>query len=129
MDTLFPYTQLVRYRRQRGFHAVGLGRPGTVGTAHIDRRLRHLLQPTQRLAQADAATMQHFEHLQGADDAVAGGGPVQAQQMTRGFTAEVAAVLEQGLVDMAVADLGAKETDTRLAQRPDRKTGGQGKRW
>src|SRR3546814_5882386 len=38
--------------------------------------------------------------------------------MTRGFTAEVAAVLEQGLVDMAVAELGTNETDIRLAQRP-----------
>src|SRR3546814_16740666 len=38
--------------------------------------------------------------------------------MTRCFTAEVAAVLEQGLVDIAVADLGTNETDTRLAQRP-----------
>src|SRR3546814_7602921 len=48
-------------RRQRGFHAVGLGRPGTVGTAHIDRRLRHLLQPTQRLAQRSE---EHTSELQ-----------------------------------------------------------------
>src|SRR3546814_7408944 len=38
--------------------------------------------------------------------------------MTRGFTAGVAAVLEQGLVAIAVADLRTNETDTRLAQRP-----------
>ena len=57
-----------------------------------------------QFSQAPGLADHHLEHLQGADDTVAGAGPVQAQQVTGGFSAQRPAVADQRLVYVTVTD-------------------------
>ncbi|KAG1167809.1 hypothetical protein G6F35_017617 [Rhizopus arrhizus] len=84
---------------QRGLHAVGLhrGLGRDIAQPHVDRLLRYPHQPLQRLAQGLPAAAQRHQYLQGADDAIASGCPVQAQQVAGGFTTQHATAFDQRL--------------------------------
>ncbi|MNV05499.1 hypothetical protein D3C71_958400 [compost metagenome] len=103
---------------QRGLHGLGLYRRlgRYIAQAHVDRFLRHLVQALQRLAQAPALTAQHFQHLQRAHDRIAGGGPVQAQQVARRFAAKYPAAFHQRLVHVTVAHVAAHERQSDALQ-------------
>jgi hypothetical protein len=57
------------------------------------------------------------QHLQGAYQAVAGRGAVEAQQVTGGFPAQNATFLAQQTQHVAVTDVGAAERNTEIPQR------------
>jgi hypothetical protein len=80
---------------ERRLHPRILHRRGAVGQPHVDRRsAAQAFAGPPAVPAASAAALQHLQHLQRADDAVAGAGAVQAQQVAGGLAAEVAAVLD-----------------------------------
>ena len=94
-----------------GLHAGASNGLRIGGDAHVDGLLRQRLVVGQRRAQRPALPDQHFQHLQCRDDGVAGAGAVQAQQVAGGFAAQHAVALDQRLVHVTVANLGAHELD------------------
>src|SRR5690606_27808907 len=78
----------------------------------------HAPQPLQGLAQARAAAMEDFQHLQGTDDAVTGATAIQAQQVAGRLAAQYAAMLVELLVDVAIPDLRPDEVDAAIGESP-----------
>jgi hypothetical protein len=94
--------------------------------AHVDQHLREQRHVGQQLGQGAAAAHTGLQHLQRADQAVAGGVLVQHQQVARALAAQHPAALRQLFEHIAVADLGAHELDAARAQRHfDRHVGHQ----
>ena len=57
------------------------------------------------------------EHLQGADQAIAGGGLVQAQNVPRSLAPQGSAHRIEHGEHMAIADLGTAKLDAEFAER------------
>ena len=84
---------------------------------HVDHHLRKPRHPRGQLREAASGRLHDREHLQRADQPVAGRRLVEAQQVARGLAAEHAAVLAQHLQHVAVADRRATERDALLRAR------------
>ena len=92
-----------------------------LGDAHIEENLRVFAHAGSELGEPRARLLHDGKHLQGADQTVAGGGLVQAQNVTRCFAPQGAAHFIQHGEHVAVAHLcAAKLTPIRRAHAPTR---------
>ncbi len=73
--------------------------------------------PAAEFGETGPGLLHDREHLQGADQAIAGGGLVQAQDVARGLAPQGAAHFVEHGEHVAVADLGAAEFDAALGER------------
>ena len=95
--------------------------------ANVEQHLRVQANPGQQIGQRLAAAHTGLKHLQGADQAIAGGVLVQRQQMAGALAAEDPAALVQLLQHIAVAHLGPHEPNVSRHQRDlNRLVGHQG---
>jgi hypothetical protein len=112
--------QLALHLAEHGLQRSVLLPVEAVGQPHVDQRLRHQRQVLGQLREVLSRTAHGGQHLQGTDDAVAGGVPVEAQQVAGTLAAETPASFLEHLQHVAVADLGAGERHVQLASRRSR---------
>ena len=80
---------------------------------HVDHDLRQLFHSLLECVQALLLFDDGFQHLQGRDYAVTGGGYVAAHNVARGFAAERPVVFFHGFDHVAVTDFGTHKGNTQ----------------